>query len=49
MIDLLAFAVVAFALGTPGLVHLLWGQIEVDSRTAPERPSPPKAGKRHPR
>lgn len=30
MIDLLAFAVVAFALGTPGLVHLLWGQIEVE-------------------
>jgi hypothetical protein len=30
MIDLLAFAVVAFALGTPGLVHLLWGQIEAE-------------------
>jgi hypothetical protein len=28
MIDLMAFVVVAFALGTPGLVHLLWGQIE---------------------
>jgi hypothetical protein len=28
MIDLMAFAVVAFALGMPGLVHLLWGQIE---------------------
>jgi hypothetical protein len=30
MIDLLAFAVVAIALGTPGLVHLLWGQIDVE-------------------
>ncbi len=28
MIDLMAFAVVAFALATPGLVHLLWGQTE---------------------
>jgi hypothetical protein len=30
MSGLLAFMVVAFALGTPGLVHLLWGQIETE-------------------
>jgi len=30
MIDLLAFAVVAVALGTPSLLHLLWGQIEIE-------------------
>jgi hypothetical protein len=28
MIDFLAFAVVAIALGTPFLVQLLWGQLE---------------------
>jgi hypothetical protein len=28
MIDLMAFALVAFALGTPGIVHWLWTQIE---------------------
>ena len=35
MIDLLAFAVVATALGTPFFVNLLWGQLE--------QPSDPRA------
>ena len=30
MIDLLAFAVVAVALAAPGLINLIWGQIEID-------------------
>jgi len=30
MIDMLAFAVVAVALATPGIITLIWGQMDND-------------------
>jgi hypothetical protein len=29
MIDMLAFALVAVALAAPGLIHLVWGPVEI--------------------